>query len=126
MADPETEPRHPDAYEALLWIVGHWRSSSTRRDEQRRLGKAVDRLILNHRADLSGHLADRNVAEAFGMGANGIPGPHLDRLFLTCHGHAPDQNTRGRMGLAAKLLRANAELGGNFATREVDPSRAWS
>jgi peroxiredoxin len=122
----QSDPRHPDSYEALLWIVGHWPRFFDHREERAAtLEKAVDRLIRDHLADISAHLAERNVAEAFGMGGT-IAGPHLDRLFRALHERAPNRETRGRMGLAlARQLKANADLADSFDARGTDPSRRY-
>jgi RNA polymerase sigma factor (sigma-70 family) len=118
----ESDPRHPDAYQALLWLVCHALQFFDAREERAAtLGKAVDTLIRDHVDSISAHLAEREVAAAFNNGAP-MPGPHVDRLFRALYERAPHRETRGRMGLAlARHLKAEADLADSFALRGTDP-----
>ncbi len=117
-------PRSPAAFDALLWIIGH--SLRFHDDPSVRsvvLGNAVDALIRDHLDDVGDRLADRNVAEAFGMGGS-IAAPHVDRLCRALFERGRTPETRGRMGLKlAQHIKAEAELVESLAVRGDDSSR---
>ena len=116
----EENPRHPDAFEALLWIVGHPIFFDNGEERAAITGQAVDALIRDHLDAIAADLAARNVAKAFHMG-HPIPAPHIDRLYRALYERSPNREARGRMGLdLARLLKAEADLVVSFATRGID------
>ena len=116
-------PRHPDAYEALLWIIGHPIFFDAREERAATVGMAVDALIRDHLDAIAADLAARNVAKAFNMGSP-MPGPHLDRLYRALYERSQSREARGRMGLnLARLLKAEADLAESLAARGTDPDR---
>jgi RNA polymerase sigma factor (sigma-70 family) len=119
----EDDPRHPDALEALLWIIGHPVFFDAPEERAATVGKAVDALIRDHLDAIAADLAARNVAEAFGRGGV-MPAPHVDRLYRALYERAPSREARGRMGLhLARFLKAEAEMAESLTARGADPGR---
>jgi peroxiredoxin len=117
----EENPRHPDAFEALLWIVGHPIFFDNDEERAAITGQAVDALLRDHLDAIAADLAARNVAKAFNMG-HPIPSPHVDRLYRALYERSPNREARGRMGLnLARFLKAEADLAESFTTRGIDP-----
>ncbi len=117
----QENPRHPDAFEALLWLVGHPLFFDAYEERAAIVGMAVDALIRDHLDAIAADLAARNVAKAFNMG-HPFPGPHLDRLYRALYERSPSREARGRMGLnLARLLKEEAELADSFSVRGTDP-----
>jgi thiol-disulfide isomerase/thioredoxin len=119
----EENPRHPDTFEALLWLIEFRPVFDAAEERAAITGKAVDALIRDHLDTIAADLAARNVAEAFGMGG-AMPGPHRDRLFRALYERSKSREARGRMGLLlARTFKAEAELAESLATRGADPGR---
>ena len=121
-------PRHPDAYEALLWIIGHPIFFDAREERAAIVGMAVDALIRDHLDAIAADLAARNVAKAFNMGAP-MPGPHVDRLYRALYERSKSREARGRMGLNLARLPQGRGRAGRESRRPRDrpqsPVSSW-
>lgn len=121
----EENPRHPDAFEDLLWIIGHPIFFDQLEERAAIVGKAVDVLIRDHLDAIAGSLAARNVATTLNMGSP-FPRPHVDRLYRALYERSPGRESRGRMGMyLARFLAAEADLVDSFAVRGTDPDRRY-
>ena len=66
----ESDPRSPAAFDALLWIIGHYfRFFDAGADRDATASKAIDVLLRDHAEEISSNLASRNVATASTMAA---------------------------------------------------------
>jgi RNA polymerase sigma factor (sigma-70 family) len=107
----QDSPRHPAAFDALIWLVEHgprFFDSLAVRDAV--MSEAVDTIIRDHLESIAEHLTDRNVAMALNAGDQ-LPTPYRERLFRALFERGRDRNTRGLMGLAlGRYLKVEADF----------------
>jgi peroxiredoxin len=119
-------PRHPAAFNALIWLVEQgprFFDAQTERDAT--MSEVVDALIRDHLETIAEHLTDRNVALALNMGEQ-LPAPYRERLLRALHERCRDRPTRGRMGLAlGRYLKATADCIARLSRSAADSRRAW-
>ena len=119
----EANPRSPDGFAALIWIVGHHIPFFDAAEERSAmLGRAVDLLIADHLDYLGDHAADRDVLEGFNRWSP-VPNPHTERIFRALFERGRTRDIRGAMGLGlARLRKAEADLAESFEVRGSDPA----
>jgi len=120
----QDSPRHPAAFDALIWLVEHGHrfiDSLAERDAV--MSEVVDALIRDHLESIAEHLTDRNVAMALNVGGD-LPARFRERLLRALFERGRDRDTRGRMGLAlGRYLKAEADFVETLARRAAGLQR---
>jgi RNA polymerase sigma factor (sigma-70 family) len=122
----QDSPRHPAAFEALIWLIEKGpRFFDARAERDAVMSQVVDALIRDHLDEIAAHLTDRNITMALNMGEQ-LPTPYRERLLRALFERGRDRPTRGRMGLAlGRYLKAEAECVERLTRPGADARRPW-